>query len=477
MNLKVKVTLAVSFLLIVVIFSLSYNILIAQKNFLTQQISESRTKALKSFVAMSNEAIKVKDNSQVENAVKLLVSTYKPSVVYVGYINTDDVIMYDSRDNDVNIDSEFKRRIKRANRDSIEHYTSYNGEQIYEFVTPFFVDGQNVGTFIVGFSQNEMKKQIDESLSSILSKIKQIALITLVLSILLSYFFSYYTFVKPIRILTKASEQIAKGDLNVEIKVSRGDEIGTLSKTFNNMTKQIRELDSMKDSFVSSVSHELRSPLSAIDGYCDLLIDCANNDYSKEQQLKGLQIIKQATVRLTTFINNILDLAKMKANKLEIKKVDADITPLINEIVTLYQPLAIQQKKKIYSEISDDVPKINIDIEKIKQVITNLVSNAMKFTKENGTIVIKAFPNSEGYGNDYIEIWVEDDGAGIPKQLVDLIFQKFYQVKEGEFKRPKGTGLGLTIVFEMVKIHKGYVWASSEENKGATFKIALPKKG
>jgi signal transduction histidine kinase len=241
------------------------------------------------------------------------------------------------------------------------------------------------------------------------------------------------------------------------------------------MAKQIKELDSMKDSFVSSVSHELRSPLSAIDGYCDLLIDCVNKNYSKEQELKGLQIIKQATVRLTNFINNILALAKMKANKLEVKKVDAEIAPIIDEIVTLYQPLAAQQHKRVYSEIADGIPKINIDIEKIKQVITNLVSNAMKFTKENGNVGVKAFPVSNGYGDDYIEIWVQDDGVGIPKQQVDMVFQKFYQVHDGEFKRPKGTGLGLTIVFEMVKLHKGYVWAESDLGKGTTFKIALPK--
>ncbi len=475
MKLRVKTTLVVSILLITIIFGLSYNILVAQKNFLMQQISESRTKTLKSFISMSKEAIKVKDSSQVKNAIELLVSTYKPSVVYAGYINEDGGVIYNSKYNDVNIDSEYKNRIKKFNRDGIESYTSYSGEQIHEFVTPFFVDGVHVGTFIVGFSQSEMKSQIDNSLSSIISKITKIALITLVLSVILSYFLSYYTFVKPIRMLIKASEQITEGDLDVEININRNDEIGTLSNTFNNMAKQIKELDNMKDSFVSSVSHELRSPLSAIDGYCDLLIDCANNNYSKEQQLKGLQIIKQATVRLTTFINNVLDLAKIKANKLEIKKVDSDVVSLINEIITLYQPLATQQKKHIYSEISSNIPKINIDVEKIKQVITNLVSNAMKFTKENGNIVIKVFPNSVGYGDDYIEIWVQDDGVGIPKQQVDLIFQKFYQVQEGEFKKPKGTGLGLAIAFEMIRIHKGYVWVLSDENKGATFKIALPK--
>ena len=474
MNLRAKLTLFVSFLLLLVIVVVSYNIFVTQKKILTQQISETRSRAFKSFVSMCNEAIKVRDDIQVNNAVKLLVSTYKPSVVYAGYINLNNAVMYSSRDEDRNMDSVLKARIKKTNKDYIEIYSSLTGEQICEFATPFFFQGENVGTFVVGFSQDKMKEEIDESISIMLSKIKVIVIVTFIFGVLLVYFLGY-SFVKPIKILTVAAEEITKGNLDVEIKVNRKDEIGILSNTFNNMTKQIKELDTMKDSFVSSVSHELRSPLSAIDGYCDLLIEYVNKDYSKEQQLKGLQIIKQATVRLTNFINNILDLAKMKANKLEIKKTDADITAVIEEIVSLYEPLAAQQKKRIYSEIKEEIPFINMDVERIKQVVTNLVSNAMKFTKENGNVVLKAFPNSEGYGNDYIEVWVQDDGVGIPKQQVDLVFQKFYQVKEGEFKKPKGTGLGLTIVFEIIKLHNGHVWAESDLGKGTTFKFVLPK--
>ena len=474
MNLRTKLTLYVSSLLIVVIVAVSYNIFVTQKKILTHQISENRTKAFQSFVSMCNEAIKVKDDIQVNNAVKLLVSTYNPSVVYAGYINSNGVVMYSSRDEDRNMDSVLKSRIKKTSKNYIETYSSLTGEQICEFATPFFFNGKNVGTFVVGFSQDNMKKQIDEGISFMLSKIKIVVLVTMFFGILLSYLLGY-SFGRPIKILTNAAEQIAKGNLDVEIKVNRKDEIGKLSTTFNDMAKQIKELDSMKDSFVSSVSHELRSPLSAIDGYCDLLIECVDKNYSKEQELKGLKIIKQATVRLTNFINNILDLAKMKANKLEVKKTESEIGPIIEEIVALYQPLAEQQKKKVYFEINGDIPKVNMDTERIKQVITNLVSNAMKFTKENGSVGVKAFPNSAGYGNEYIEVWVQDDGVGIPKQQVDFVFQKFYQVKDGEFKKPKGTGLGLTIVYEMIKLHNGYVWAESDLGKGTTFKFVLPK--
>lgn len=476
MSLRFKFTLYVSILLLLVIIGVSYNIYVTQKNFLTHQFSQTREKTLTSFVSMCNEALKLKDELQVYNAIELLIKTYNPAVVYAGYVNANNVNMYLSRDNNKNIDSEFKQRIKKVRTEYSEYYYSLSGEKIYESSVPLKIDGENIGTFVVGFSQDQMEKQIKIGISKMTAQIKIVSYVAIIIGILLANFLGY-TFTKPLKLLTEASEQIAKGNLDVELKLKRKDEIGVLFNTFNNMAKQVKELDSMKDSFVSSVSHELRSPLSAIDGYCDLLIDGVKQGHPQEQQLKGLHIIKQATVRLTNFINNILDLAKIKADKLEIRKSDTDIVAVISEIVSLFQPLAVQQKKTISLDIVFKTAIIiSADSEKIKQVITNLVSNAMKFTKENGNIVLKVLENSAGYGDGYVEIWVKDDGIGIPKHQVDMVFEKFFQVQDGQFKRPKGTGLGLTIVAEMIKLHKGYVWAESDLGCGTTFKFVLPKK-
>ncbi len=474
MKLRSKFTLYISFLLLLVICGVSYTIYVAQKNLLTKQLSVMRTQTLRSFVSICTQSVKLNNSQQINDSVNLLINTYRPSVVYAGFVNRSGEKIYISRDQDKNIDSEFIRRITKTNIDFTEKYMSYSGEEIFEATTPILVDGENRGTFVVGFSQDQMNKQINDGIAIMTKQIKIVSTIAIILAIILANFLGY-TFAKPLKMLTSASEEISKGNLNVEVNFKSKDEIGNLFTTFNKMAKQIKELDSMKDSFVSSVSHELRSPLSAIDGYCDLLIDGIERNVSQEQQLKGLRIIKQATIRLTSFINNILDLAKIKANKLEIKKKTTNIKDVVAEIVTLYKPLSLQQKKTIDYIANEEIPDISIDADKIKQVITNLVSNAMKFTKENGKIIIKLLANSPGYGNDYIEVWVQDDGIGIPKEQVDLVFEKFYQVQEGEFKRPKGTGLGLTIVFEMIKLHKGYVWAESDIGQGTTFKFTLPK--
>ena len=474
MKLRSKFTLYISFLLLLVICGVSYTIYVAQKNLLTKQLSVMRTQTLRSFVSICTQSVKLNNSQQITDSVNLLINTYRPSVVYAGFVDKNSEKIYMSRDQDKNIDSEFIRRITKTNIDFTEKYMSYSGEEIFEAATPILVDNENKGTFVIGFSQDQMNKQINDGISIMTKQIKIVSTIAIILAIILANFLGY-TFAKPLKMLTSASEEISKGNLNVEVNFKSKDEIGNLFTTFNKMAKQIKELDSMKDSFVSSVSHELRSPLSAIDGYCDLLIDGIEKNVSQEQQLKGLRIIKQATIRLTSFINNILDLAKIKANKLEIKKKNTNIKDVVAEIVALYKPLSIQQKKTIDYVANEEIPDVLIDADKIKQVITNLVSNAMKFTKENGKIIIKLLANSPGYGNDYIEVWVQDDGIGIPKEQVDLVFEKFYQVQEGEFKRPKGTGLGLTIVFEMIKLHKGYVWAESDIGQGTTFKFTLPK--
>lgn len=474
MKLRSKFTLYISFLLLLVICGVSYTIYVAQKNFLTQQLSSMRTQVLRSFVSICTQSIKSNNSQQLNDAIGLLINAYNPSVVYAGFSGKRSEKFYVSRDSNKNIDSEFIRRITKTDVDFEETYMSYSGEKIFEVLKPIVIDEMYRGTFVIGFSQDYMNKQIDTGISTMTKQIKIVSIIAIIFAIILANFLGY-TFAKPLKMLTFAAREISNGNLNIQVSFRSKDEIGTLFKTFNDMATQIKELDSMKDSFVSSVSHELRSPLSAIDGYCDLLIDGIEKNFSKEQHLKGLRIVKQAAIRLTSFINNILDLAKMKANKLEVKKVLTNIEDIAMEIVTLYKPLSVQQQKNIDCVVTEQIPQVIIDADKIKQVITNLVSNAMKFTKEGGNIIIKLLPNSPGYGNDYIEVWVCDDGIGIPKEQVDKVFEKFYQVQEGEFKRPKGTGLGLTIVFEMIKIHQGHVWAESDIGKGTIFKFTLPK--
>ena len=180
-----------------------------------------------------------------------------------------------------------------------------------------------------------------------------------------------------------------------------------------------------------------------------------------------------------SFINNILDLTKIKAGHFELRKVPIDMHQLVSEIVSLFDSLAQRQKKKITVEIGENLPQVNVDPEKIKQVVTNLIGNALKFTSEDDEIIITARVTEQHRGlkqgvQRYLEVWVQDTGIGIPQEDLRNVFDRFYQVQESETKKPKGTGLGLAIVAEIVKMHDGKVWVESVLGRGSIFKFALP---
>jgi len=186
--------------------------------------------------------------------------------------------------------------------------------------------------------------------------------------------------------------------------------------------------------------------------------------------------MKDATIRLTNFINNILDLAKIKAGKFEIRKMPVNMNELSQEIVSLFESLAAQQNKKLMYESYGELPNIEVDPEKIKQVITNLIGNAMKFTPENAEITVSARA-IKGTGTNvpkFIEVWVADTGIGIPPEALTKVFDRFFQVQESENKKPKGTGLGLAIIAEIIKLHDGKIWVESTLGKGSVFKFILP---
>jgi two-component system phosphate regulon sensor histidine kinase PhoR len=189
-----------------------------------------------------------------------------------------------------------------------------------------------------------------------------------------------------------------------------------------------------------------------------------------EKQKKALDIIRESTVRLTNFINNILDLAKIKAGRMEMKKMPTDMFELAEEIVQLFRPMAAKDGKDLLNGVPQNLPKIDADGERIKQVIINLLGNALKFTPQGATITIGGALVTE----TMIEATVADTGVGIPADEIGKVFEKFYQVKGGALKKPKGTGLGLAIVAEIIKLHNGAITVESEFGKGTTFRFTIP---
>lgn len=344
---------------------------------------------------------------------------------------------------------------------------------VLDVATPVTFEGKERGTARLGFDVRVLEASLRKTVERIQRIVGAVALVAMAIG-LGSALWLALQLTRPIHQLAQGAQAIGEGRLETQIPVNRRDELGFLAQEFNSMAIKLKELDQLKDDFVSSVSHELRSPLAAISGYVELLMSRPLDEISPEKRQKAFGIIQESTSRLSHFINDILDLAKIKAGHIELRKMPFDIRKAADEIKGLFAPVFEKKELAFHVDVAPDVPVIPADEDKIRQVITNLVSNALKFTPSGGRIGIVARAN----GRDVV-VSVTDTGIGIPVESLKDVFDRFKQVK-GQKDRmpsaPKGSGLGLAIAKGIVEAHGGRIWVESEFNKGSQFKFTLPKE-
>lgn len=254
------------------------------------------------------------------------------------------------------------------------------------------------------------------------------------------------------------------------IENENGQTIGMVS-VLSDITKQ-KELDKLKNSFVANVSHELRTPLVAIDKSLSLILNKSTGEISPTQE-EFLSIAQRNLKRLSLLVNDLLDLSKLEAGKMEFKRQPSSIEKIIDESIEGLNTWAKTKSIEIVKKIQGDLPQVNIDSNRIIQVLNNLIGNAIKFTPNNGNITVEASFQSE---KEEVKISVQDTGIGIPKENLPQIFDKFFQVTERVPTDISGTGIGLSIAKEIVELHGGRIWAESEEGQGAKFIFTLPLK-
>ncbi|MCK9431669.1 MAG: ATP-binding protein [Candidatus Omnitrophota bacterium] len=246
-----------------------------------------------------------------------------------------------------------------------------------------------------------------------------------------------------------------------------GQTVGTVS-IFSDITQQ-KELERLKDSFVANVTHELRTPLVSIDKAIGLLLNKDGGDLSESQQ-QFLSIASRNCKRLGLLINDLLDLTKLEAGKMNIKLTSYPIGRVIDDSIEELTAWANTKSMSMVKNIRDGLPEVNIDPARIIRVLNNLVGNAIKFTPNGGTITVSA-----GLYNDReIVVMVEDTGVGISKDELWKVFRRFYQTEKKVFTDVSGTGIGLSIAKEIVELHGGKIWVESDSGKGAKFSFTLP---
>ena len=264
-----------------------------------------------------------------------------------------------------------------------------------------------------------------------------------------------------------------------------GETLGRLA-VISDVTLE-RELDRMKSDFVAVVSHELRTPLASIKMFISNLIDGIEGEIN-EGQRDTLGRVAKNVDRLSRLINDLLDLSKLEAGKMQIRLAALDINEALESIAQVFTPTAEEKAVAVRLDAPDHLPVLWADPDRFDQVLTNLVGNALKFTPESGEVTIgasyrKPEPAEQLHqqdspsplsGEGYVVISVTDTGPGIPEDDIEQVFDKFYQTDHSMTRKTGGTGLGLPICREIITKHGGRIWATSELGKGATFAFEIP---
>jgi len=229
----------------------------------------------------------------------------------------------------------------------------------------------------------------------------------------------------------------------------------------------LKELDRLKSEFVSNVSHELRAPLHTISGFAQLLLDGKIEDRAVQREC--LETVSRQTEHLTRLINDLLDSSRIEAGHFELHRGPVQMREVIRQVLKELQPLALQKQVVLADETASDLPVVLADAQRMGQVVTNLVHNAIKFSAEQGRVII-----SSNLDRHELVLAVTDNGVGIPAGAMRHMFERFYQADGSSTRRAGGTGLGLYICKQIVEAHGGRIWVESEEGRGSVFRFTLP---
>ncbi|MEM7798740.1 MAG: HAMP domain-containing sensor histidine kinase [Chloroflexota bacterium] len=269
----------------------------------------------------------------------------------------------------------------------------------------------------------------------------------------------------PLENLRNATGRIKVRDYSVRVPVEGSDEIMAVSQSFNEMTAQLENAETLRQNLLSDVAHELRNPLHVIKGNVEAMIDGVFPMSAEE-----LGRILGHTQLLTTLVDDLRELAQAEANQLDLNLQKIEMARLVDDTVRGFKPTAAEKDIRLDLELLGKLPTLELDAPRIRQVLLNLLSNAVRYTPEGGYIRVSA----EQIG-EKVEILIKDSGVGIEPENLPMIFDRFYRTDKARTREKGGTGLGLAIVKALTEAHGGQVSVDSPGlNQGSEFRIVLP---
>ncbi len=284
------------------------------------------------------------------------------------------------------------------------------------------------------------------------------------LAIVLVYVFSL-RFTKPLKQINNAAKIIAAGEFRNRLSVKNDDEIGQLANSFNQMVDDLQKLEEMRRGFIANVSHELRTPMTSIRGFIEGILD---GTIPTEKHEDYLVIVRDEINRLNRLVNDLLDLAKMEAGELKLNITPFDINELIRLCVIKNETLITSKNLEIEANFDSENLYVTGDRDAIERVIINLLHNAVKFSNENGRIILETVKNK-----DKVSVSVQDNGIGIDQNEQKRVWDRFYKSDKSRGMDKTGTGLGLAIVKNIINEHKQEIWVDSEMGSGTKFTFTL----
>ena len=326
--------------------------------------------------------------------------------------------------------------------------------------TSVIVNGVQEGTLFVGDIENPTSAESD-----FLSTVAESALIGGGIAIGLALFLSTILIIqilRPLRALSRATDRVADGDMPDEVKLRTHDELGRLGESFNHMLESLKRSETVRQSMTADIAHELRTPVTIIQGTLEAILD-GIYDASEE----SIAPIYDETLHLGRLIDDLRDLALAEAGELRLEKEPVDIAELIHQVSeTAF--LSREGAPNLHLDTPTLLPKVLLDRKRFRQVIANLLSNAIRHTPADGDVYI-----SVRRINGEIEMSVADTGPGIKSEDLPHLFERFYRADPAR-GRSAGSGLGLAIVKQWVEAHNGTIEAGNQQNGGARFLVRLP---
>jgi len=316
----------------------------------------------------------------------------------------------------------------------------------------------------VSFSRKILDERLTAAQATMARDLLQAAGVVTLAGTILSFWLGW-SMTSRLVAIESAMKRIGEGRLDGAVPASGSDEIARLARGLNAMSARLKEVDEMKKTFVASVTHELRSPLFAIESYVKTLL--RESKVLGEEERRQLLRVEANASRLARFVTSLLDLAKIERGKLEFRPRSADLARVVEDSAEFHRSRAEEQGLALEFSADAGLPSMRIDSDLITQVVTNLLSNAIKFTPKGGRVAVSVLRRGGA-----VECVVADTGGGIPAATLARLFRPFE--RGADPLRAGGTGLGLSIVKAIVERHGGKVLAESEPGRGSRFGFSLP---